>query len=100
MSIGAGGYYSCGLTVSGQAYCWGSVYAADRVGQPSGPTPRLMVTPNGVTFSTLTVGANHACAMTATKVIYCWGAGGAVGDGTQVDRDLPTAVVGFKTSPP
>ena len=100
VSIGAGGYYSCGLTVSGQAYCWGSVYAADRVGQPSGPTPRLMVTPNGVTFSTLTVGANHACAMTATKVIYCWGAGGAVGDGTQLDRDQPTAVVGFKTSPP
>ena len=100
VSIGAGGYYSCGLTVRGQAYCWGSVYAADRTGEPSGPTPRLMATPAGVTFSTITVGANHACAMTATKVIYCWGAGGAVGDGTQLDRDLPTPVVGFKTSPP
>jgi hypothetical protein len=97
-AISVGGYYSCGLA-GGQAYCWGNVFAAARVGEQPNPTPTRLSVPAGVSFSAITVGSDHACALTPALAVYCWGVGSAVGDGTGIDRTTPTPVIGFKTSP-
>ena len=44
-------------------------------------------------------GNNHFCAVTAGDAVYCWGANyhGQLGDGTMIDRTIPTSV---KIPPP
>ena len=56
---------------------------------------RVPVTaPGGVTFSRLATSVIHSCALSTTGAAYCWGANtvGQLGDGTQTDRNVPTAV--------
>jgi alpha-tubulin suppressor-like RCC1 family protein len=83
--------YSCSLSVSGQAYCWG-LRAFDGT-----TTRRLVPTPvtGGITFASISAG-QHLCGVTATGVAYCWGTNtyGQLGDGTTTDRLEPTPVVG------
>ena len=42
-------------------------------------------------------GARHSCAVTTATTLTCWGANGSgqVGDGTTIDRSVPTGVVGL-----
>ena len=42
-------------------------------------------------------GRFHACAVTDSGAAYCWGKGGALGDGTNDDRNLPVPVVGLSS---
>lgn len=46
---------------------------------------------------TITSGYNHACAIAATGTLKCWGYNfdGELGDGTTINRALPTAVTGL-----
>jgi alpha-tubulin suppressor-like RCC1 family protein len=101
LSAGIGGG-TCGLTVSGAAYCWGP----NTHGQVGDGTislsrvllPRAVV--GGLTFRQLSAdGSNHTCALTQPGVAYCWGSnvGGQLGDGTTIDRGMPTAVLGGLT---
>ncbi len=80
-SLNAGGWHTCGLTASGEAYCWG----ADESGQLATDTTTLGYRPNAATpaavlsgsaFAGLSVGPSHTCgltALTAPGVAYCWG---------------------------
>ena len=49
-----------------------------------------------LTFKRISVGASHACAITVIGAAYCWGENhnGQLGDGTDVSRPAPTAVLG------
>jgi len=87
--IFAGGYTTCGLTSSGDAYCWGMNLDWQT---PTNATPTLV--PGSVKFSTLAGGARHLCGLTAAGIAYCWGAGGfgQLGTGAQVDELVPTRV--------
>ncbi|MFM7199119.1 MAG: RCC1 domain-containing protein, partial [Chloroflexota bacterium] len=90
--------YSCGLTASGAAYCWGF----NDVGQVGDNTtanknvPTLVSNPSGpaVTWSKIAAGGSHTCAITTTNAAYCWGANSErqLGDGTTADRNVPTLV--------
>ena len=44
----------------------------------------------------ITNGYRHACAVLDNKSVQCWGRNnyGQLGDGTRVDRNVPTAVTG------
>ena len=49
---------------------------------------------NGTKTRTIDAGGYHTCSLSSQGVAFCWGynADGELGDGTDVDRTLPTAV--------
>lgn len=51
------------------------------------------------TFRSITGGGDHFCGISAGGRVLCWGAndGGQLGDGTLIDRGVPTEVVGLGT---
>jgi alpha-tubulin suppressor-like RCC1 family protein len=82
--------YNCGISTTGQTYCWGIA------GIGASPDPALAPTAlgGGVTFTALTFGRNHACGLAADGRAYCWGLNdqGQVGDGSTTTRATPVAV--------
>jgi alpha-tubulin suppressor-like RCC1 family protein len=97
--ISAGYDHSCGLSTSGEAYCWG----ANTWGQLGDGTTTDRLTPMPVggdlIFSQISTGSNFTCALATTGATYCWGRNdnGQLGDGTGVSRLLPAAVSGGLT---
>lgn len=89
-SLSAGeGEFTCGITVRGEAYCWGHGY------QGQLGTGRLgrVVTPAAVagrhTWRHISAGSQHTCGITTAGEAYCWGANiqGALGtDGRSSQR--------------
>jgi len=96
VSLSAGNFHACGVTASGNAYCWG--FNLD--GQLGNGTtwlstvPVPVTMPVGIQFSRLTLGQSFSCALTNGGDAFCWGDGalGQVGNGASVDALIPTAV--------
>jgi len=101
-SISAGLSRTCGITINGKTYCWGS-NDEGQLGDGSG-TDRLKATlvsdPSGAgenfRFISIAVGdsGRHTCGISADKLAFCWGdnSRGQLGDGSTEDRLKPTAV--------
>ena len=73
-TISAGAGATCGLNVSGKAYCWGSnldgaLGTGDTV---SRNVPVAVATDQAFTY--LAVGYGDACGLTTAGEVYCWGA--------------------------
>ena len=89
MTVSAGSYFTCGLTRSGTAYCWGLNFAGE-LGEgatDSFPadyvaTPQAVV--GGLQFAGISASALYACGLTRDGAAYCWGENdyGQMGDGT------------------
>ena len=95
--VDAGGYHTCGLTPTNQAFCWGN----GRDGQLGNGKAYLSFWPRavagGLSFSRVTAGLRHSCGETTENRVYCWGnnfPNGEIGDGTIIDRLRPVAVAG------
>jgi alpha-tubulin suppressor-like RCC1 family protein len=93
--VTAGGFHSCGLVSSGQAWCWG--YNAD--GRLADGTTNLGLAPvqvlqGALSFTFLSAGDAHTCALDSSGQAYCWGNNsyGQIGDSTKVFASTPTAV--------
>jgi len=99
-AITAGEAHSCGITATGEAYCWGS-NAGGRLG--IGTTDLQSLVPaavaGGLLFRSIDVG-DHSCAVTTTNEVYCWGPGGAgrLGNGSTVNQSAPTPIAAFPES--
>jgi alpha-tubulin suppressor-like RCC1 family protein len=54
-----------------------------------------------VSYTQIGAGRYHLCALTTTGQIYCWGRGdyGAIGNGANVNRDIPTRIADPSTGP-
>ncbi len=99
-SLSASPGRTCGVTASGETYCWG---AHTVVGDTAGSnTPALV--PGGLTLVTLRAGGSFACGLTAAGIPLCWGANsmGALGNGDSIADPYPlvhtpAAVVGGRT---
>ena len=94
-SISSNGVHTCGIRMTGEAYCWGwegegelgNGASLTFTGQPA-PVAVL----GGRTYASISGGSSHTCAVTSAGTPYCWGNSfsGQVGDG---------AGTGYRTSP-
>jgi alpha-tubulin suppressor-like RCC1 family protein len=86
--------YTCGVTPSGAAYCWGY----NTFGALGDGTTTQRLVPNavtgGLTFAAVRAGGYHTCSVTTSGAAYCWGANGngQLGDGTTTQRLVPMPV--------
>ena len=94
--VSAGFSHTCGVTVEGVAYCWGSNDGALGTGTRINRTIPVRVR-GGHTFRQISAGAFYTCAVTTADVAYCWGlnAFGRLGIGREFSDQLtPVPVVG------
>lgn len=82
---------SCAIADGGTLFCWGR----DALGSDDGSALPQIVQGIGP-VSDVTLGWDHVCAISDGEV-FCWGVnqGGALGDGTNLDRAQPTRVAGL-----
>ncbi|PYO28248.1 MAG: hypothetical protein DMD73_06370 [Gemmatimonadetes bacterium] len=97
--LSVGGGHACGVTPPpvSAAQCWGASYFGQLGNGPSGgaqlcgvagvtdllPCSTTAVTVSGgLSFASVSTGANHTCGVTAAGAAYCWGsnAAGQLGD--------------------
>jgi alpha-tubulin suppressor-like RCC1 family protein len=83
-TVAAGNQYSCGLTTSGAAYCWGE----NDFGELGTGDTTFSLVPVAVSgalvFVALSTGFFHACGLARDGTAYCWGGNfaGELGNGS------------------
>lgn len=88
--------HTCALGNNSRAYCWGD-NTNGNLGDnstTSSLSPIAVSMPPGVVFTDIATGYTHTCALGDNGSAYCWGNGtdGAIGDGANTTRLVPTAV--------
>ncbi len=96
IAINTGYLYTCAVTMTDTAYCWGYNYFG-QLGNGTTTNSNIPVAvpmPTNVLFAAIDAGTNHTCALTTTGTAYCWGYNyyGVIGDGTTTNRTTPVAV--------
>lgn len=74
-TISAGESHSCGLTLAGTAYCWGTgdFGRLGNGGFDAVNTPDSVHAPAGTKFVSISAGGNYTCGLASTGTAYCWG---------------------------
>jgi alpha-tubulin suppressor-like RCC1 family protein len=102
-AVSGGYWYSCALTTTGAAYCWGwggdgqlgtgfrTLARAPLVG-----TAAPLAVTGGHTFATVAAGYGRACGVTTDGEAFCWGdnTSGQLGDGSTISSLVPVPVGG------
>ena len=91
---GSRGWHNCARLANGQVWCWGR-NSNGQIGDNTitNRTRPVLLTFSGVTVTQLSAGAQTSCARLSTGATRCWGlnASGQLGDGTLLQRRIPTA---------
>jgi alpha-tubulin suppressor-like RCC1 family protein len=98
VAIGAGDAHTCVLKASGAVVCWGNNNRGQIGDGTKGNIRTATVAITGLTdVVALSGGDVHTCALKANGSVACWGgnSSGALGDGTTIDKLIPTAVTGL-----
>jgi len=82
-----------GVPALGSVLCWGG-NDRGQVGRICGSASCLPGSAAGIVADRLAAGADHSCAIDGDHHVHCWGANdlGQLGDGTTVDRPVPTSI--------
>lgn len=73
VALSPGPLSTCGLTASGETFCWGSNYYG---GLGNGETARGVGRPvraQGGPYIAVAVGQSHACGLASDRRLWCWG---------------------------
>ena len=70
-AINAGGYHTCGITASGNVYCWGAESFGVTITGPKVPTS-IDAAP-GAHFASVDLGDGFTCGLTVDGYLRCWG---------------------------
>jgi len=91
--------YTCGVTLSGTAYCWGSNVHGQLGNGTTTDSPTPVAVSGGLAFAAVSAGDGHTCGVTPGGAAYCWGynSSGALGNGTTTNSAIPVAVSGGLT---
>ena len=100
LEVAAGNRHTCARNTDQTVSCWGS-HQQGVLGNGAGVGSTTPVAVPGLTnvvqISTGNVEQSHVCARRSDGTVSCWGsnAWGQLGDGTIMQRDLPTMVAGL-----
>ena len=103
VSISAGGSHVCVILNDMSISCWGNNFegqlgdGTSGVGSTKNTPTQVQGLPNGLIVSSVNSGGSHTCATFNDGSVWCWGHNdkGQLGDGTTIDRSLPTKVPSF-----
>jgi hypothetical protein len=86
VSVSGGFSFSCGLTTTGAAYCWGANEYAQLGDNSTSDDSVPTAVVGGTTFTSIAVGWTQTCAIAAAdSTAYCWGTNGIGRAATQTD---------------
>jgi Regulator of chromosome condensation (RCC1) repeat len=95
-AVAAGSYFTCGLTASGEVWCWGD-NASGQLGKAPDSLAQSNVpvrVPLAGRALSLGAGDRHACSIVEGDRVTCWGNDGAgqLGDGQRAETEPPVMV--------
>ena len=96
--VATGRTHSCAILTTGQVVCWGGNFYGELGNGTNTPsTTPVPVTGLGDAVAISANGEFTTCAIRAGGQAVCWGKNisGQIGDGTKLDRNVPTAVTGL-----
>ena len=68
------GRHTCGITLGGAAYCWGyNGWGSLGNGSNAGQSATPVAVSGGITFRSISAGADHTCGVSTDNRAYCWG---------------------------
>src|SRR5438105_582216 len=85
-TVSAGGFFACGATTAGAAYCWGANVLGQLGNGTTIASPVPVVVSGGLNFVAVNAGYYQTCGVTTDGAAYCWGSNvyGELGNGTNV----------------
>ncbi len=87
--------HTCGMTLTGTAYCWGNnSFGQLGTGDTVSRSAPVAVS-GGLTFSSMSAGSLFTCGTTTAGAVYCWGKNdyGQLGNGLTTDSPIPVLAV-------
>ncbi|HJQ21345.1 MAG TPA: hypothetical protein VJ867_13440 [Gemmatimonadaceae bacterium] len=93
VSVSAGYFHSCGITIADYAYCWG-INGSGELGDGTNLSRHIPNPTTGATqFRQVTASNAHSCGVTPDDTAYCWP--GSVSAPTEDPPRIPTLVAGL-----
>jgi alpha-tubulin suppressor-like RCC1 family protein len=92
--VSAGNVHTCGVTMTGAAYCWGYNVWGQLGDGTTTQRSRPVRVRSGLRFAAVDAGSYFSCGLTTSGAAYCWGENldGELGDGTTTARSSPVLV--------
>ena len=95
VDVTGGAYFTCGITYSRDAYCWGSGDLGELGnGGSTGGFPDPQPVAGDLKFTALDGGWDHTCGRAVSGLLHCWGFNfaGELGTGNALSQFVPTQV--------